>query len=940
MSWNGIVGKLQLRATSPVWLDDVQRHGHRQRRGVPGALVGNGRRGHDQGPVPARGANLGQVSPGAARPPPAARSTRRGGHARNPLRLRTDCGPGQAVRPQRPRTLFARHPPRRRLPAHRLPAHRRGLLAQDHPDQQGLGHQPHPLPLVLPALADVQIPVVSHEAGQWAAYPDYAIIGKFTGYLQPGNYEIFRDSLARHGMAGRNKDFAWASGKFQVQAYKEEIEANLRTPGLSGYQLLDLHDYLGQGTAPVGVLDTFWEPKGYVTADDFRRFNGPTVPLARLPRRTYTVGETVTADVEVAHYGAAPLVDAQATWQLVDSRGHVAAAGAFARRTIPIGKNIALGKIALPLARLDAPHSYRLEVNVNGSGSGIDNDWRIWVAAGAGRQGVIPAAGGGPGLERPAACRRARVLEPPDESRLEPPAGRVDRRPSPGAGALPHRPVQRLAVVGTDRGRAHHQPGPPAGSAATGGAAGGRLEPQLQAGPAARSQGRRRPADGGHARSRERPRSARGRAPAAPVGAPLHGRRQLPAARRHRRRRHAARAVRYAGDEKAGRHRCRRKQSRRCHRRRSEYVLERRDANRRAHAGDVDADLRAAGVVCGTGADAAPEPPRPRRRCARLPGGDQRRRRALARRPARRAAVHLRPAAHRVRAQRHGASPALYRAVGFWHGPYGGPGRTGSGVHGTGAGGKQRGRDREFEQREVAGVHLEEFGLREDDAPHGAVLVRIDHRVVGAEQHRDRAAERAGDRTAVDGRKVVGRGHRRGTVERARLLDQFGKRPRCLGAAAGAEVQGRDVGQQRQRAEHVPEARPARVVLVRGQRNGQLAGARMVGMHAERAARQAQRGLFGIEGGRQQHDIADQLGRLARQVHGQVGAERTGRQRDGAAECAGHAAQFRQRGGLQVEERARRARFGQRLLPPVDVAGAGIARLFEYRAQARTAVQI
>lgn len=229
------------------------------------------------------------------------------------------------------------------------------------------------------ALADVQIPLVSHEAGQWAAYPDYDIIGKFTGYLRPGNYEIFRDSLARHGMAGRNRDFAWASGKFQVQAYKEEIEANLRTPGLSGYQLLDLHDYLGQGTAPVGVLDTFWEPKGYVTADDFRRFNGPTVPLARLPRRTYTVGETLTADVEVAHHGAAPLADAQATWQLVDARGHVAAAAAFARRTIPIGKNIALGKIALPLARLDAPHSYRLEVNVNGSGSGIDNDWRIWV---------------------------------------------------------------------------------------------------------------------------------------------------------------------------------------------------------------------------------------------------------------------------------------------------------------------------------------------------------------------------------------------------------------------------------------------------------------------------------------------------------------------------------------------------------------------------------
>ena len=51
-----------------------------------------------------------------------------------------------------------------------------------------------------------------------------------------------------------DKEFAWASGRFQVACYKEEIEANLRTPGLAGFQLLDLHDYLGQGTALIGVL--------------------------------------------------------------------------------------------------------------------------------------------------------------------------------------------------------------------------------------------------------------------------------------------------------------------------------------------------------------------------------------------------------------------------------------------------------------------------------------------------------------------------------------------------------------------------------------------------------------------------------------------------------------------------------------------------------------
>ncbi len=52
-----------------------------------------------------------------------------------------------------------------------------------------------------------------------------------------------------------------ASGKLQTLCYKADIEAALRTTGFAGFQLLDLHDFPGQGTALVGVLDPFWEEK-------------------------------------------------------------------------------------------------------------------------------------------------------------------------------------------------------------------------------------------------------------------------------------------------------------------------------------------------------------------------------------------------------------------------------------------------------------------------------------------------------------------------------------------------------------------------------------------------------------------------------------------------------------------------------------------------------
>jgi hypothetical protein len=234
------------------------------------------------------------------------------------------------------------------------------------------------------------VPVVSHEIGQWCVYPNFAEMPKYTGYLKPRNFEIFRDSLRAAGMLGQAREFLHASGRLQMLCYKEEIESALRTPGLGGFQLLDLHDFPGQGTALVGVLDAFWEPKGYVSAAEFRRFCGPTVPLARLPKRVFTADETLTADLEVAHFGPAPLPEVTPVYQLVGDDGRAYLPGRLAARTVPLGNGLRLGRIALDLHRLPAPARYRLVVGLETApGAGADpgraarprfeNDWDVWV---------------------------------------------------------------------------------------------------------------------------------------------------------------------------------------------------------------------------------------------------------------------------------------------------------------------------------------------------------------------------------------------------------------------------------------------------------------------------------------------------------------------------------------------------------------------------------
>ena len=248
------------------------------------------------------------------------------------------------------------------------------------------------------ALQDVHIPVLAHEVGQWCAYPDFDVMKKFTGYLQPGNYDIFKYIAEQEGVLEMNHDFAWASGRFQLACYKEEIEANLRTPGLAGFQLLDLHDYLGQGTALIGVLDAFWESKGYVTPEEFRKFCGPVVPLARLTKRVFTTADKFEVPVEIANFGATEMTNTTARWEIRDANGKAAADGDFAMTNISIGKNFPLGKISADLSKLAAPAAYKLVVHVGddvrslkssetkmsepphvGSYKTFANDWNFWL---------------------------------------------------------------------------------------------------------------------------------------------------------------------------------------------------------------------------------------------------------------------------------------------------------------------------------------------------------------------------------------------------------------------------------------------------------------------------------------------------------------------------------------------------------------------------------
>ena len=223
----------------------------------------------------------------------------------------------------------------------------------------------------------IKQPYISHETGQWCVFPNFDEIKKYTGVTRAKNFELFKEDLADNDMADLSHEFLMASGHLQALCYKHEIERTLRTPDYAGFQLLSLNDYSGQGTALVGVLDAFWDEKGYETATQFRRFCNSTVPLVRMEKFVYQNDETLTANVEVAHFGKTPLINAKTIWRIRDVHGLVLKEGIVSQKDIPVGNNFELGQVQLELSEFYAPANLNLEIAIEGTD--FTNDWDFWV---------------------------------------------------------------------------------------------------------------------------------------------------------------------------------------------------------------------------------------------------------------------------------------------------------------------------------------------------------------------------------------------------------------------------------------------------------------------------------------------------------------------------------------------------------------------------------
>jgi hypothetical protein len=160
------------------------------------------------------------------------------------------------------------------------------------------------------------IPVVSHEIGQYATYPNFKEISKYTGSIKAKNLETFKQRLLDSGLGDLAEKYFKCSGQLAVQCYKEELEAAFRSKKIAGFQVLDIQDFSGQGTALVGILDAFMDSKGLVSPEEWRSFCSDAVLLARFDKFNYTAGEEFNTNIELSYYRPIALKNLTLFWEI------------------------------------------------------------------------------------------------------------------------------------------------------------------------------------------------------------------------------------------------------------------------------------------------------------------------------------------------------------------------------------------------------------------------------------------------------------------------------------------------------------------------------------------------------------------------------------------------------------------------------------------------
>ncbi|MBN2273900.1 MAG: beta-glycosidase [Bacteroidales bacterium] len=222
----------------------------------------------------------------------------------------------------------------------------------------------------------MNIPVIGHETGQYQIFPDYNEIKKYTGVLKAWNFEVFRNRLNHAGMSDQVQDFRKASGAWSALCYKAEMEAAIRTQGFGGFQLLDLQDFPGQGTALVGILDAFMDSKNVISREEWVESCNDVVLLLEFPKYCWANTEKFQAKVRIANYSN-QIIRQDLLWEIKNQSGVILKKAIFSDLTIHNEGIQSIGDLEFDLSPVK--QAEKLIVSLSFKDNTYSNDYPVWI---------------------------------------------------------------------------------------------------------------------------------------------------------------------------------------------------------------------------------------------------------------------------------------------------------------------------------------------------------------------------------------------------------------------------------------------------------------------------------------------------------------------------------------------------------------------------------
>ena len=231
---------------------------------------------------------------------------------------------------------------------------------------------------VISQLSVYGVPAFGFEVGQYQVFPDILTeTERYTGVLDARNFKQIAEKAKEKGLTDEDVQKAIeASGMLSRLGYKAEIEAALRTSGMSGISLLGIQDFSGQGTALVGMMNAFGESKPYDFADPdaFSDFFSPVVPLLKASKFCFTNAEKLTGELLLSNYSASAF-KGEVGYKLSYKDGTVFAEGKTKSTQFAQGSLTSVGEISIPLDKITSEAQLTLEIFCENG----HNSYTLWV---------------------------------------------------------------------------------------------------------------------------------------------------------------------------------------------------------------------------------------------------------------------------------------------------------------------------------------------------------------------------------------------------------------------------------------------------------------------------------------------------------------------------------------------------------------------------------